>query len=148
MMTPNKEIRIVTNDSIKMDIMKKMEGAFRDTSKYTKEFYIKICKKAVFIAAFCEEKPCGYLAMYANDYTQYYAYVTSIAVSPNYQQSGIGQAMIDKAIETAIQLGMKKIRLEVENSNETAIHFYSKNFFRFERKASVNTSYMIREKLT
>lgn len=148
MIATNIEIRIITNDLIKIKIMREMECAFLDISRYTEKFYLKICEKAVFIAAFYRGGPCGYIAMYANDYDDHCAYITSIAVSPDYQKLGIGQAMLDKAFETARRLGMKKMRLEVDNSNRTAKCFYKKNFFRYEKNAGINTSYMIREKLT
>lgn len=147
MMAANAEVRIITDDVTKLKIMKEMECAFRnqDSSRHTREFYIKICENAEFLAAFCGDLPCGYVAMYANDYNKHDGYVTSIAVSPDYQKCGVGQALLDKAIHIARQLGMKRIRLEVEDSNGAAIHFYKKNSFIFEKRASSNTSYMIRE---
>lgn len=147
MMAVDTEIRVITDNVIKLEIMKEMECAFRDTSRHTGEFYRKICEKAEFLAAFCGDIPCGYVAMYANDYTRCDGYITGIAVSPDYQKSGIGQAMLDKAIDIARRLGMKRIRLEVQDSNSAAIHFYAKNSFVFEKRASSDTSYMIREKL-
>lgn len=55
--------------------------------------------------------------------------IYSIAVHPEFRNRKIGQAMMDAAMSFALGCGARKITLEVNVSNESAIRLYKKNGF-------------------
>jgi ribosomal protein S18 acetylase RimI-like enzyme len=57
-----------------------------------------------------------------------------IAVSEGNEGKGYGRAMMEKLIETGKAEGVKKIKLSVDNDNETAIALYLKNGFALKEK--------------
>ena len=80
--------------------------------------------------------PLGFCAYYANDYTNYNAYLSMIIVVSAAQGMGIGKTLLKKVIDDCRIKGMRYIRLEVAKDNNLAICFYEKNGFHFEREAS------------
>ena len=69
--------------------------------------FSKICNYAIFIEACANDSPLGYAAMYANDIESRVAYLTLIAVRPDYQNMGIGSALIEKCVCCAKDYNMK-----------------------------------------
>ena len=93
-----------------------------------KELFEKIDKHAEFIVA-CDEETQGYIAFYANDDISKVAYVTLLAVRPQFQNMHIGGALLENAQDVASDKGMRFIRLEVNKKNKNAIRFYQKHGF-------------------
>ncbi len=60
--------------------------------------------------------------------------LANIAVDPSSQKQGIGQQLLNEALQNAIEEECENMTLEVRISNEHAIQFYEKNGF-----ISVNT---------
>ena len=80
----------------------------------------------------------GYAALYANDSETGTAYISLIAVKPEYQNLHIGKRLLRRCFEIAQLYGMRSCSLEVKKSNFRAIEFYRANGFVFlnERKDS------------
>lgn len=55
--------------------------------------------------------------------------IYNIAVSPSYQNQGIGQKLINQLVNHTANLPLRSIWLEVRESNLKAIKFYEKNGF-------------------
>lgn len=55
------------------------------------------------------------------------AHITNIAVTPTYQNQGIGRYLIRKLIRKAVLIDMDKMSLEVRVSNTAAQRLYKKN---------------------
>ena len=62
------------------------------------------------------------------------AQLANIAVCPTNRKQGVGQQLLNKALQKAIEEECENMTLEVRVSNERAIQFYEKNGF-----ISVNT---------
>ena len=107
--------------------------------------FSKICNYAIFIEACANDSPLGYAAMYANDIKSRVAYLTLIAVRPDYQNMGIGSALLAKCVCCAKDYNMKLLRLEVRKRNANAISFYKKNGFVIEKECSDISFYMLRK---
>lgn len=58
------------------------------------------------------------------------AHITIVAVHPNYQGQGLGQALLYALLEKARQRGMERATLEVRASNQPALLLYEKFGFR------------------
>lgn len=55
--------------------------------------------------------------------------ITNIAVHPDFRKRGIGQAVVERLISYAQELGLEFLTLEVRESNQGAISLYRKNGF-------------------
>ncbi|MFB2839142.1 ribosomal protein S18-alanine N-acetyltransferase [Floridanema evergladense] len=58
------------------------------------------------------------------------AHITIVAVSPDYQHQGLGQAMLLALLSRARQRGIERATLEVKASNQPAISLYQKFGFK------------------
>jgi ribosomal-protein-alanine N-acetyltransferase len=100
----------------------------------------------VFLVAICDGRIVGYIMnrietkIDRNGLFSWKTYkaghVISIAVLPEYQNKGIGSALLTKAIELMKKnYSIKKVYLEVRVSNKNAIRLYNK--FEFEIKNTI-----------
>ncbi|PLZ99122.1 ribosomal-protein-alanine N-acetyltransferase [Fischerella thermalis CCMEE 5268] len=58
------------------------------------------------------------------------AHITILAVHPQYQRQGLGQAILYFLLKTAYELGLERATLEVRVSNKAAISLYQKFGFK------------------
>ncbi|PSB18191.1 ribosomal-protein-alanine N-acetyltransferase [Phormidesmis priestleyi ULC007] len=58
------------------------------------------------------------------------AHLTIVAVHPNYQRLGFGQAILLALLQSARQRGLERATLEVRISNQSALNLYQKFDFR------------------
>lgn len=81
-----------------------------------------------------DEKAAGF---YGFSYVIDEAEILNFAVSPPYQNDGLGTLMMEHLISVAGSLDIKKIFLEVRVSNKSAIRMYEKTGFKYlaQRKA-------------
>lgn len=123
---------VVENDHIKI---KNTISAFKNVySAYVfiqnpERYYQTICDNSIFIVALIGNVVCGFCAFYANNADSREAFISLIAVRPEFQKKGIGRMLINYACEMAKQRGMRTIRLEVNKANEKAKAFYRTNGF-------------------
>ena len=95
----------------------------------------KIHQKGKLIFAY-DGNLLGYCAFYANDAERRIAYISLIAVVPEYQEMHIGTGLLKESFEIMRTYGMKQCMLEVRKNNRNAIQFYKKNrFFVIEERA-------------
>ncbi len=82
--------------------------------------------RAVFLVAVANNQLLGYMGFH-NTFGE--GYVTNIAVFPHHRGKGIGEALINRAIEIVHSLNMEFLSLEVRASNSKAISLYNKTGF-------------------
>lgn len=84
---------------------------------------------AIYVVATESEKVVGYGGMWhiVNE-----GHITNIAVHKDYRQKGIGNAIINKLSEIALEKEMIGLTLEVRKSNTPALALYRKNGFKLE----------------
>ncbi|MDB1944578.1 GNAT family N-acetyltransferase [Clostridium tertium] len=87
----------------------------------------------------------GFISFYANDDVKKVAYLTLLAVLKEYQNKKIGKILLNLFIKISKEKNMEKVCLEVHNDNIKAKAFYERNGFKFYKKASEESIYMIRE---
>lgn len=90
----------------------------------------KFISSAYFLYA-CNQEILGYISFYANDLVSKTAFISLIAVKPEYQNRHIGSQLLNECFSIAELKGMKQIQLEVLKRNISAIHFYERNGFSF-----------------
>jgi ribosomal protein S18 acetylase RimI-like enzyme len=71
----------------------------------------------------------GFVCFYANDTAQKTAFITAVAVDPQYAQQGLGMRLLEAAFSQSRALGMNQIRLEVNKHNQAALALYRKAGF-------------------
>ncbi|MDH5807157.1 MAG: ribosomal protein S18-alanine N-acetyltransferase [Candidatus Methanomethylicaceae archaeon] len=66
-------------------------------------------------------------------------HIISIAIDKDYRGKGFGKKLLKETIDNLIKMGVKKIRIEVRESNEIAINLYKK--FGFIEKEKIKEYY-------
>ena len=77
-----------------------------------------------------------------NDDLKKVAYISLIAVKPEYRRLGYGKKMLQHDIEYSKNKGMEKVRLEVRKDNEAAISYYQSLKFYFVDEEKLDSFYM------
>ena len=91
---------------------------------------------AYFFTAFYDDELVGYCGTYHNTtmeaYDFHYFKIGSVTVKKEYCRKGIGRALIIRAIDTARELGLDKIKLEVDTKS-MAVKLYESLGFKVEK---------------
>lgn len=94
-----------------------------------KEYSKKAFENGINFFAIKEGNIIGVCMGYANDEKEYKAYISTIAVLPEYRNLKVGKKLIKAFKEYAIKNNMKTIQLFVHKENKSAIEFYKSNGF-------------------
>lgn len=136
----NVEIKVVNNIKSLEEFLKRIDTFFPialSSKVNLKQYAEKAIEKGINFYAVVDNQIIGVCMGYANDYKEYTAYISTLAVIPEYRNMNVGKKLIDMFKEYAIKSKMRSIRLFVYKDNERAIHFYKKNRFeRIEKKAN------------
>lgn len=94
---------------------------------FIKDFTENFC--ANYFVAICDEEIAGYIGFW-HVITE--GHMTNIAVAKKHEGKGIGQKLLQKMIDEAIEKEMIGITLECSTVNEKALHLYKKFGFEIE----------------
>lgn len=97
---------------------------------YRRKMAEKFLEHGIFITAFDGDRYAGFAAFYANDHEGGTAFLSMIAVQPEYRGKRVGYRLLEQCMAKSAECGMKKMRLEVRKDNK-AVHFYERNGFRY-----------------
>ena len=87
-----------------------------------------------------DDELAGLLAVYLNDLSSGWAFITNISVLPQCTGRGLGGRLLAKAIEHVRTSGLRGVRLEVHEDNTKARALYAKHgFIETERKPSASS---------
>lgn len=90
----------------------------------------KLCALATMILVYtADENLVGLCACYMNDYNTQTAYITHIAISPQYRGCGYGKQLLEKTIALAAKKGFRFLNLEVLKTNLSALALYQSHDF-------------------
>ena len=103
----------------------------------------KYAQNATVFVAYVNEEPKGLCAFYANDNVTKIAFLSMIVVAKGEQGKGIGKELICRMIKHCISNGMTQLKLEVANTNYSAIRFYEKQGFAVEKELKDTIIYKI-----
>ena len=92
-------------------------------------YSIKLFSKATLFEAYMENVLVALIAVYLNDLSKKEGFITLVGVLPQYQKQGIASELLKKSINYAQQIGMNKIQLNVQKTNNLAISLYKKYGF-------------------
>ena len=90
------------------------------------QFAEKILRHGVVaMAVHANGTAVGMVAFYCNDVIRGRAYITHLAVDPEYRRCGLGKKLTEFAMRYSQSRGMNSIALEVGRSNESARRLYA-----------------------
>lgn len=90
----------------------------------------KLCALATMILVYtADENLVGLCACYMNDYNTQTAYITHIAISPQYRGKGYGKQLLEKTIAIAQEHGFQRLNLEVLKTNLSVLALYQSHDF-------------------
>ncbi|MEA3259790.1 MAG: GNAT family N-acetyltransferase [Pseudomonadota bacterium] len=89
----------------------------------------KLAAEAVNLFVVEGNRDIAHAAFYCNDIKFNVAYISSIAVLPNFHGSGVAGNLLDEIFERCLSKGMALLRLEVDVENLRAVKFYEKYGF-------------------
>ena len=90
--------------------------------------YLMTKARGLFLVLELEEEIAGYLSVLTHK-KPHSLRIYSIAVDPARRGMKLGQALIEKAIAYALELGLPALSLEVNTENSPAISLYARNGF-------------------
>ncbi len=92
---------------------------------------------AVYVVGLCKDEVVSYAGLW---HVLEESHITNIAVKKKYRRIGIGKKMIKILLDTARELDVKSVTLEVRESNVAAIGLYEKaGFFKANRRKKYYT---------
>ena len=94
------------------------------------KFAYKLSKNAITIEIIEDNISLGMAAFYANDTSESkVGYLTLIGIKTEFRGMHLGKLLLNTAIDEMKALGMKCIKLEVDNDNLGALGFYKHHGF-------------------
>ncbi|HCE48231.1 MAG TPA: hypothetical protein DEQ84_06230 [Prevotellaceae bacterium] len=105
------------------------------------EYANKIRQNATTIEMWNADTLVGLCACYMNDYATQTAYITHIAISPQYRGFGYGKYLLEQTIAVAIEKGFLYLNLEVLKTNIPALTLYQS--YHFTIIEDRNTKYLM-----
>lgn len=86
----------------------------------------------------------AFISFYANSKIDKTTYITFLGVKKESQNMKLGKKLLQLCYEQSLNLGMEKVKLEVQKNNKIAIKFYENNGFSYFSDASIDSYYMIK----
>lgn len=142
---------------MKFERLKEKDAIYRAIQSFSTEFSSlksrvdlnqysqKLAEHSYTVLLKDENRVLGVAAMYINDSENKAAFITLIGIRSQFQKSGYGSILLQHCIEKAVEAGMKKIRLEVDNDNPKVRDFYDRNGFQFENTSDRDSTFLIKE---
>ncbi len=97
--------------------------------RFTDKLLEDYLERPTLFGAFIKDKQVGYLEVNHEKWNNRLR-ITNILVYDKFRRTGIGKALMEKAVEAARQHGCRAIVLETQSCNYPAIMFYKKMGFR------------------
>jgi len=90
------------------------------------EYAKKIFDKSVTFEAWQDQLLVGFIAAYFNDNFSGSAFITNVSIVRNFMRLGIASRLLNLCIGYASQNNFKKLKLEVNRHNNSAIRLYDR----------------------
>ena len=115
-------------------------SSFEEKRKFAKKFIDN--GHVVLAENRLDDNPMGFIAYYANDSEKRVAFISMIAVLPQYRNEHVGTSLINYCISDCIKRGMKVLKLEVAKTNKEARIFYMKRNFKKESETTSSSLFL------
>lgn len=144
-------VRFVQINEIKecidiLSLFSKCLKSLRESSLDGKRAFAKkfIDYGSVIVAKNEQDESMGFIAYYANDTEKKVAFISMIAVLPQYRNMHLGSDLIDYCISDCEEKGMLSLRLEVAIDNAVGMSFYKKKGFVKENELRSSSLFLLR----
>lgn len=86
----------------------------------------------------------GFLSLYANDYINKIAYVSTVGIFPSYRNKNIATTLALFTFDFSEEIGMKYVKGEVNKNNYKSLSLVSK-YYQIESETEHNTFMIVRD---
>jgi ribosomal protein S18 acetylase RimI-like enzyme len=93
----------------------------------------KIVSKADRFEAWADGELVGLIAAYCNDVEHSIAFITSVSVRREWQGRGLASQLLQRCIGHVATSGFKRVELEVDRANSSAIKLYEGTGFKVDK---------------
>ncbi len=107
------------------------------------EYARKLSQYSSFSYCVEQDEMIGMISCYTNRPPE--GYISNVCVKSSHQGCGVFSKMLDELLKRSATLGIKRLKLEVNDDNENAIWVYEKWGFRIIGNASQCSKYMVLE---
>ena len=101
----------------------------------------KLTNHGIVVAGYVDDALAGVIGYYANDLISKTAFLSVLVIQKQFQNCGVGSALLDYFQNDAKCRGMQSGKLEVDISNEKAMAFYRRKGFRQSEKTKNHSCY-------
>jgi ribosomal protein S18 acetylase RimI-like enzyme len=109
----------------------------------TEKYQTKIYNSAWIITIrSIDDDVLGFIAFYANDRVNKFAYISVIAISSKWHRLGLGKLLISIAVSISRMNGMTTLGVGVYKENENACSFYKTLGFNRDNNKEINNDYI------
>lgn len=103
----------------------------------------KLIEHGIVLCLKQDDTIVGFAAFYANNQVTGSAFLSLIAVSPDYRHQGLGRELVNAVCRVSSASGMQRLELQVRADNHAALRFYhSLGFEVVEKSTEVNKKTM------
>lgn len=125
-------------------IEKQWTNGMANDSVSLMEYAEKIYRNAIILGAVEKDEIVGICAAYVNNKENQQAYLTYIALMMSFANKGLGTELLHIMENTAIEAGMKSMKLEVNKRNYDALRFYKKNRYNITAEKNDDSYFMVK----
>lgn len=111
------------------------------------EYSRKLNDNAVCYIMIENNNNIGFVSFYGNDIKNGVGYISLIGIKEIYRHKGYGYQLLNFCCVYLKKNNIKKVQLEVNNSNFTAIEFYQRNGFKKINRVSQSNSFYMEKAL-
>lgn len=145
-MTEMRMVKVVETYSDILQVLKRY-ATYLESLKNNKdltELAIKFKDNATTVELVDNNNHIGFAVFYRNNYTDRVAYITRIAIAPEFRRKGNASMLLEAIRKLSLDNGMELLKLEVDDSNVGAKKLYEHMGFRKESKSKPGHSYWIK----
>ena len=128
--TPRIRLREADKEDLEA-VIAMSQAIFHDSPDDARSWALRAfeAKDRVQYIALLENQPVGMASVYTEEGE---AWIFGLGILPGYQGKGLGGEMLDQLIERTKGRGIENIAIEVDSTNESAFHLYTKHGFETE----------------
>ena len=128
--TPRIRLREADREDLEA-VIAMSQAIFHDSPDDARSMTLKAfeSKDRVQFIALLENQPVGMASVFTEEGE---AWIFGLGILPGYQGKGLGGEMLDQLIERTKGRGIENIAIEVDSTNESAFHLYTKHGFETE----------------
>ena len=141
-------IEQITEASTIFSALESVADSFYNQTVDRRKLAEKLTHHGIVSVGFVDDALAGVIGYYANDRTSKTAFLSVLVIQKEFQNCGIGSALLERFLNDAKCRGMQSCKLEVDIRNEKAIAFYRRKGFHQDESARNHSCYYVKQLIT